>query len=702
MIVIKVLIWSVLASIIEAAADTNSGRFRFLRRRKSSLVQRCQQRPQQQLDTLIITTQPRALPLAGESDQDPVQQPSKTISFGLRKRTKSDENSKQQSSTLSSVFSGLISTAFAGIAKVSNSIDELEREFQKELERHHQNQQSTDSNVIVNPKRADIVMRLLSGSFDNFDEDDEESEVNSGASSRVLGSPSTASGQSIYGNDDTSSEEARNDDESHEEMNEEPTATAIVTAPVIVNAPIDSSTISAVVTSAPIPSATISASLLDSFDAIESEYVILSDSDAESLEKVENNIITNVQVFFQKPGVLKLLNSAADQRTIVAFITSVFVQLARRIFFNPPPAGKKPGSLPKEPSYEDFVTDFSAQDDEFSIEIVPVEHKFLDFETAHRILFYNDFDGSDADWCLLLPETQDYFMALQFLDETVNSDLHQIDIDLRRLPQRYYDFYAENSDRERMETDAAELQEKVRLLLAFIMAYETQSETLVSADPIFYIQGFDQIAAYFAINFDLNHAGPIAQRFFQLYLKELNSSKYADLEDARRSIDSRAVKIIRAYLRDQMFGSTELNFEPLLGVLQLFPFSGHTAPILYFTSATTWIDLDRLVQFLLFSVPQEQAHKCISLLAAANMVYSLTHLDRLFKKELGFQKWTDLKTIISTSSGKQQFEILDSLVLNFMGDLFLIFKDKIVHHGTEFDEFLLVAESLVPYLQHFD
>lgn len=83
------------------------------------------------------------------------------------------------------------------------------------------------------------------------------------------------------------------------------------------------------------------------------------------------------------------------------------------------------------------------------------------------------------------------------------------------------------------------------------------------------------------------------------------------------------------------------------------------------------------------------------------MLYCLLALDELFIKELGSTEWSQLKAHITSTTGQERFNILDSLVLKFMGEFFLAFNGKIVHSGEEFDDFIKVAESLVPYLNEF-
>ena len=170
-----------------------------------------------------------------------------------------------------------------------------------------------------------------------------------------------------------------------------------------------------------------------------------------------------------------------------------------------------------------------------------------------------------------------------------------------------------------------------------------------------------------------------------------------DLGSTARRIDSRAVEIVRKFLKDQVV-VTNLNFEVLLKVLEFYPFSDRTATILYFNSATTWSDLDLLVQFLLIKVPQSEASKSVSLLAGANMLYSMQALDTLFSQELGGKEWFDLKNNFKGGN----VDVLNSLVLKFMGEIFILFSDKLVHKPSDFGDFLNVAESLIPYLSQVD
>ena len=296
----------------------------------------------------------------------------------------------------------------------------------------------------------------------------------------------------------------------------------------------------------------------------------------------------------------------------------------------------------------------------------------------------------------------------------VPKDKHQIETDLPRLPLRYYSFYAERRGREVRESDSFELQEKIKLILAFILAFEAKEEAnfLVEDDPIaiaaksqriVYTQGFEQVVAYFVINFDLNLAGTIAYQFFQLYMAEIICVDTDNFREIMRKIDDRAVKMIRGYLRDQI-GATVLNFEALLGILEHYPFSDKNASIFYFNSATNLTDLDRLIQFLILKFPQSQAHKSISLLAATNMLYSMLALDKLFCTELGHEQWAQFKGLLNNpdTQSNNRIQILDYLVSRLLGEIYLFMGDKIVHSGEEFDEFLVVAQTLIPYLHEFN
>ena len=717
MIVINVLICSLLllesGRLTEASdVDTNnSGRFQFLRRRTSSLVKKDDQ------DVAVITTQPTQ-PQSGLSKlNEPTDISSrKFIGFGLRQRTKSNE---RPSISISSVFSGLISSAYSGISKFADVIDKLEIEHQKNSEADNI---TVPSVPMISNKRAKIVTKLLTDVFNDFDHDEEDddddkddSEIASGSScdgriSRNL----SASGLSVYGNDENSSEDENKVSVALEALMEEE---AVQSDEDAVRS--DEEAVRSVKDADEIDTVNIAEKLesnmqfvIESLEKIRSDHIVLSDSDSESWEKVERNIIDNVQVLVEKPVAVKFFDRFFDKKTIANFLTSVFIKLARRILFKPAAVKK---IVQQSYSLEDFVTVFPANYEENNEEIKAEKYKFLDFETAHRVLYYNDSKNDYDDWCLILPGAQDFFDALDFLAQGTSDDLTQIETDLPRLPAKYYDFYAEKMGRQAEADDISELQDKIRLILAFIMAFESKELSSISPEsvsstlspptrpydnvapfhdqPILYSQGFEQIVAYFAINFDLDHAGPIAHRFFQLYMREL----IHDLEAVRKTIDPRAVKIIRRYLRDQA-GKTVLNFEVLLGILEVYPFSDRCATNLYFNSATTWTDLDRLIQFLLSKVPQEQASKSISLLAAANMLYSMLALDKLFAQELGSHEWKALKETINYSENDEKRNILDYLTQRFLGELYLSLADKIAHSGAEFDDFLLVAESLIPYL----
>lgn len=703
MIVINILLFSLLLVDCSEDPGNSSGRFPFLRRRTSSLVKRDDQSFKEAVTDDVV-------PKLSEPEPAPSR---KFIGFGLRARTKS--NDEKPSMTLSNVFSGFISTAFAGITKVVEAIDELEQEHQR-LE-----EQSSHQPLMIGPKdkSAEIVARLLSVPFENFDHDNEsDSDAGSGSSGDGLNYSRTMSmsGITIYGNDDSSSEEFKYMEDGETVISE----TDLNGSMEFIDISAKSDDVNVAVTNTVDADVDISSPqelseflqsnpqfTLESLENIRSDYVLLSDSDSESWEKVERNIIENVQVLVQKPVAVKMLHKFGEHQSIVQFLTSVFVKLARRILFKAPRADE----FHKSSSIEDFVTDFPYGDEEKE----KYKYKFLDFETAHRILFYNDRKADRDDWCLVLPETNDFFDALEYLGKP---DLHQIDIDLPRLPNRYYAFYTETMGREDggyEEADVENLQYKIKLILAFILAFEskelspTSPESVASTvsspfhhdQPILYTQGFDQIVAYFAINFELDQAGPLAYRFFQLFMAEVINVPTENLKIVMNKIDLRAVKMIRGYLRDQI-GATVLNFEVLLGVLEFYPFSDRSATILYYTSATTWKDLDRLIQFLLLKVPQDQASKSISLLAAANMLYSMLALDKLFKEELGSQDWHELKEYITGTTGKERRRILEDLALRFMGNIYLILGNRIVHSGAEFDDFLLVVESLIPYLYEFD
>lgn len=714
MIVINVIILALCLWEFCDGADVQEGRLnQFLRRRTGSQVKRAQE------STSIVASKgfdEKASSHEGTSK--------KFIGFGLRQSHKSEE--KPVSSFGSTVF-GFFNTAVTGISKTLEAIDNLEKAYEAE-ESKSINTPQPPFIISNDPKRAKIISQLIAGAFSNFDEEENDSGVDSGSSGDVPDKCDNlaASGITVF-----------DEDEEDDDIIEESTHAEMVSNSVNLNQEtVDSSPDTVIVNSnvQAADSQQTSSPEMSNSNLISLNYNVLSDSDSESWEKIELNMIENVNVLVKKPEVAKFVYYFGnDQKSLISFLATVFVKLAKKIFFKPSSTNLK---LKKSASFEDFITEF----DEILLRTTEegAGHRFLDFETAHRILFHDDAkdDTKDWDWCLLLPNQQDFDDALEYVSSMNSDDLKTIETDLPRLAQRFYEFYAEKNGRVPLETDSAELREKIRKILVFIMAFEskpipssiespyeappittlpfvfdsfvqsTSSSSLSTFQnqPIIYLQGFDSVVAYFAINFDLECAGPLAYRFFQLYLSEIINVGYQNLREAVRKIDARAVNLVRAYLKDQVGGAFVLNFEILLGILELYPFSDRTASLLYVTAATTWTDLDRLMQFLLVKVPQSQAHKSISLLAAANMLFSMLALEKLFKEELlGSEEWAGLKEQLSHAKNRDQLRnSLDSVVLNFMGEMYLMLNDKIVHAGKEFDEYLLVTESLLPYLQEFN
>lgn len=676
MIVINALLifglFLVQCGLLSDAAGTDTSRFPFLRRRTSSMVKRVDP----PADGIIRDQHEKVQEVA------PVP---KTISFGLRQRTDSVEKPP------SSNFGNMFSNFYFGIKAAIESIDDLELEFRMNEEKVKADEECRRIMAASNKSRTSIVEKIISSFKKPTIDDEDGSDICSESSGDIAKNQSYSecscsdqeSEQDIVKDDNTfvfqSNSASFDDDDSQNET---------VDLELNCKSLDDSQIVSKDLEMIPL-------------DQIERpELGVLSDSDAESWELVERYVNTSFQVLVRKPLVDQLLDQSGQKKSIVDFLGQVFLKLAKRILFNPPQA-----KLKKAIYVDDFVTDFTDAKEFDGMD--EEKHVVLDGETAQRILFFNDLHCGTHDWSIVLPLETDYQDALYTIDTLHQKDSTQIDVDLVRLPPRYLNFYAERFGRDPLDTDKEELVEKIKQILAFCIAFESketvgdlESITTPKNQRISYSQGFDQVAAYFAINFDLDCAGPLAHRFFQLYLAELINIDGSQSLTVYREIDAKAIKIVRKYLRSQVEEVT-LDFEIIFELLQFYPFSDVSASIMYFTSATTWTDLDRLVQFLLLKVPQYQASKSISLLAAANMLYCFLTLEELLNKELGSQEWAQLKANIGAKSGKERHGILDELALKFMGEFFLAFSSKIVHSGEEFDEFIKVAESLVPYLHQF-
>ena len=643
---------------------------------------------------------------------------------------------RQHPTNLASTVFGFLNSAVTEFSKTLDVINDLEKEYGAN---DYEESGKPLAKFVKDAKRANIVSKLLAGAYKDFDSDSSDSGINSGSSDVDVPTRhfSDLCCIEVVGNEDKSKYNTDGEYHAKRVISQENEIDTLISDNLkildqslefaSINTSFEpelfdtESTLAQLESYSMAVAPVVSRRKLHQSKLLEnrSDVLILSDSDSESWEKVEKYMIENVQVMTKDPSVAQIIRSfGRNQKSVVDFLAILFVKLAKRIFFHPP-TSKKLSAATKSDSFEDFVTDF----DEVLLQSGQTEkYKVLNFETAHRILFYNDVRGKeDVDWCLVLPTEQNFAAAHSHVSNVNAADMRTIEADLPRLPKKYFEFFAERQERAPLETDKAVLLDKIRSILVFIMAFESKEITSSDGDfnalkslvqsvtvfgsstnrQIFYMQGFDSIIAYFAINFELECAGPLAYRFFQLYMGEIIGVRPEESRDVVRKIDARAVDIVRLYLRDQVGGALVLDFEIILGILELYPFSDSNASILYFNSVTTWTDLDRLVQFLLLKVPQSQAYKSISLLAAANMLFSMLALDKLFKDELfGSEQWKELKEQVSLANNKKdRREMLDSVVLQFMGDLFILLKDKIVHANEEFDEFLQVAESLVPFLE---
>ena len=713
-------------------------------------------------------------PLNAKADSEdsnmriPVAEPKKRLFFGLRQPQVSQPNlvriksNERLPTAQNGYLDYFISSAFSGINKALDAIEGLEKEYEEQMKQEEMKQVEP-----LPPMQRDLfVSKLLAASLKNFEDDEEDEERddnesgNSSVSSQTLPEKDNVMASGITVDEDYDLEfhcsnepyDRCNSLFDLKDLSEIATENEISASPVMLSSPSpiasdvhQETTIAEVVnephietldTNPPISNidpvddslsenliADCSAADLAPVEAVKSDFIVLSDSESESWEKVEINMVENVTLMALNSDIVQLLNDLGHRKTVVDFLAVIFVKLAKKLFLRPTPVSKSPArdldtlkksistsSISKYDSSEDFIH-LSDQDH------LPRKglngHTFLDSETAQKVLFYQNIDTETDDWEFIPLSSENFAEAKEFIAAFEENDYRVIKNDVPRLPRNYYNFYAERRGREVMESDIEELQENVKSLLAFIMAFEAKAEevscvdavsysVLSSDQKISYMQGFHQIVAYFAINFDLTFAGMIAYRFFQVYMLEIIKADNVNMIQAFNRIDARAVKIIRAYLGDQI-GAIVFNFEALLGILERYRFSDISASICYFNSATNLTDLDRLVQLLL-TIPQSQAHKSISLLAATNMLYSMLILDKIFCDELGSTEWKQLKDNINDlrTPKLNRTSALDNLVSKFMGQLLLHMGHKMAHQGKEFDEFLGVAQSLIPYLQQFD
>ena len=68
----------------------------------------------------------------------------------------------------------------------------------------------------------------------------------------------------------------------------------------------------------------------------ESAYVELSESDLESWEKVEHNMIENVTKIAKRPDVLPLLDNLGNRNTLVSFFKTVLLNWLKEYFYDLP------------------------------------------------------------------------------------------------------------------------------------------------------------------------------------------------------------------------------------------------------------------------------------------------------------------------------------------------------------------------------
>lgn len=730
-VILVILVLNQVGTFCEAADVTEARGFpQFLRRRRTN----------SNPVAVEENTSPKILADLNNYKNNNPSDRKKRLFFGLRSpqrieeqqvqqriRTKSNEKPPSVESN-SGYMNYFISSAISGITKALDVIEDLEKDYISKVENEECPKDDTNLPLL---KRQSSVNKFLTGDRKSFTDDEGDDGSESGGSSGFINEKMMASGITI------NEEDGVTDDFDRNSVNSLGDSLVITENPLASNELVESTTTTTITTTTITAAATITTKTNDCEEktieislknddynvnnlAAENEknleYEIISDSDSESWEQVSSIMRKNVTLMTDTPEVVDLIDKYFNRKTLIEFLKSVFVKFARKIFFRPSSHSTnlimkyplRPLNLNEPP--EDYVTIFNENELETDKSI----HQFLDYESAQKVLFYGTIDSENDDWEFVPLRSSDFNDALEYTAKFLQVDINQIDLDLPRLPERYYDFYAERRGRTVNENDSDELKDKIKSLLAFIMAFEAKAEPIsdfegdsaviiTKAGRIFYSQGFEQIAAYFAINFDLNLAGSITYRFFQTYLQELINVPVPDVRKTFQKIDGRAVLIIREYLKDQ-FGKYDLNFEALFGILEFFPFSDNNATLLYFNSVTNFTDLDRLIQFLLFKVPRSQAHKSISLLAAANMLYCIISLDGLLNSELGSEDWAQLKAQIYnvSTSEMERKKVLDILCSKFMCEMFISTGNKIVHPEEEFKDFLKSAEALIPYLSKFD
>jgi hypothetical protein len=629
---------------------------------------------------------------APDYDGSPSKAPGrKFIQFNFRNRADSEE--RRSTFTLKSVFTGI----FSGISEALNAIDGLEREHEETA-----SVAKKPTHINASAVTRGILERISQKDF--YDSSDEENQED-----RDDGTQSSE--RSI----DSSDSDEEGDDEVVDEEYRDSNVTLASESEVD------------------------GLREQDNFGDQSVVYPIMSDSDlaidhsslisrVDNLEpdifddwvSIESNVILSVQAIAERQ--VKRIHPPV----IIDFLKDIFVKLAKKILFVPSSnsIAKFDGSaavvehvkedntesvaiaLPESCSVESFL-EFPSEE-----ELVKMD-SYLSYEAAREVLFddimVEDYVGVDYSGGvdIIMPNSVDYGdIVKSFTTPEALAQLTQIDIDLKRLPRKYFEYSLERSGKVYAKVSPEELVSNIRLILMFLLTCESRCvddaadaapvivdrSDCVNDVPIQYIQGFEQIVAYFAINFELEAAGPLAYRFFQVYMKDFIAPD-ADLKSVVISYDSLAIELVRSFFRTETGDCPRMmqTFEAFFGILARYPFSDRSATLIYFNSATTWTDLDSLMRFLLLQVPSGLRSSSVALLAAANMIYCILALDKVFSAELGSSEW-------SARLDSCDPEDLDYLVQRFMGEMFISFSNRIVHGKEEFPGFLRVAESLLPHL----
>lgn len=452
---------------------------------------------------------------------------------------------------------------------------------------------------------------------------------------------------------------------------------------------------------------------------IEPEYVLISDKDLNDPSLLESIISTNVQTFIGAPKNKKQL--LKYDQNILSVISNVLTKVTRLVFFHDLLANTLTWHVDAELYPLDHAFDELCRE----YDMHPYQTK-VPFDSYPPILRLEDLHGR----LQINPENiislDDYNYSQDILYFSDPKSYNQINVDLPRLAEMFVNAYQSNNNISDMtKVHREKLNDEMLSLLSYILVTKKPEDVQFSEDDMvdlerffevettedvdvstpdpkdkvkhtLFFQGFDSIAAYFLIQYGLEPAGPLAFKFFHMYLKDFINLPDSELSNKVRNIDDQAIRIVREYMKHESTSlKSRLDVNIALGILEHYPFSHRSATVAYFSSAKTFKDLDMLVQFMIVEVPKEKAHLTISLMAAANMYFSVVAFDALFREELGKQNWTNCKIQLNKEPDS---EIFSELASNYMGNIFMLYSSQLNHTGQKMVNFLDVARSFVPYL----